>query len=122
MGRRLQNPSSSGKAFPIVRQNPFRIAFEEPLENGFELKDADNEAIKRFHRFLVETVYKNLTISEVDKLYLRKRGMNQSEKHNGRDVFHYGKDRNPFRIFGTYNLDGYFVVFKIDGKHKTHKE
>ena len=39
-----------------------------------------------------------------------------------REVVHYGKDRNPFRVHGYFNNDGYFVIYKIDPSHNVHKE
>ena len=80
------------------------------------------EHLKEFHRFLSDTVYKGLTISEVDKLYLRKAGLSNVPviMSQGRELLHYGKARNPFRIFGYYNSDGYFVICRIDGSHKTN--
>ena len=105
------------------KKEPFRIVFEVKLDNGFELKDMTKDHIKEFHRFLQDTVYKNLTISDVDKLYLRKSGLSNAPAivSNGRELIHYGKDRNPFRIFGYYNSNSYFVICRIDGSHNTHK-
>ena len=103
---------------------PFRIAFEVKLDNGFELKDMTREHIREFHKFIHDTVYKGLTISQVDKSFLRKSGLGEAPAimANGKELIHYGKDRNPFRIFGYYNSDSYFVICRIDGSHNTHKE
>ena len=119
---RVDIRESRVKLSPTTR--PFRIVFEVKLDNGYELKDMTREHITEFHRFLCDTVYKGLTLSEVDKLYLRKEGLSNAPviMSNGRELMHYGKARNPFRIFGYYNVDGYFVVCRIDGAHKTNKE
>ena len=107
-----------------TREICFRIAIETPLVNGYEFKDLSPEQLKSFHRFISDTVYKQLTISQVDKLYLRKQGLGSAPPvlYNDRELIHYGKDRNPFRLFGYYNTDGYFVICRIDGEHKTNEE
>ena len=101
----------------------FRVVFEVKLDNGYELKDMKEKHIQDFHRFLSDTVYKGLTISQVDNLFLRKQGLSNalSIMSNGKELLHYGKASNSFRIFGYYNSDGYFVVCRIDGLHKVHK-
>ena len=104
--------------------HPFSIVFDVKLDNGYELKDMTPKHITEFHRFLCDMVYKGLTLSEVDKLYLRKGGLSDAPviMSNGRELMHYGKARNPFRIFGYYNADGYFVVCRIDGAHQTNAQ
>ena len=101
----------------------FKVAFAEKLENKFEIKDMTERHVKEFHRFISETVYKKLTISQVEALYLRKEGLSNAPKisYNDKEIVHFGKDRNPFRLFGYYSQNGYFVVCRIDGNHKTHK-
>lgn len=125
MARKLVTPSqtSNGTKLSNRQELPFRITFEVPLTSGFEVKDLKQNHVIEFHRFLADTVYKKLTISQVDKLFLRKQGMSEAPtiKYDEHELLHYGKDRNPFRLFGYYNNDGYFVVVRIDGEHKTHK-
>lgn len=124
MIQRLQKNTSVIKGNKLLfKELPFRIAFEVKLDNGFELKDMTREHVQEFHRFLQDTVYKGLTISEVDRLFLRKSGLSKAPVviSNGRELIHYGKDRNSFRIFGYYNSDSYFVICRIDGAHKTHQ-
>ena len=103
-------------------QRPFRIVFEVKLDNGYEVKDMTKKHISEFHRFLSDTVYKGLSVLEVDKLYLRKEGLSNAPliMSNGKELCHYGKARNAFRIYGYYNADGYFVICRIDGGHETH--
>lgn len=121
MAIKLQNVSSSGKALDLKgKQAKFKLTFSEKLDNGFELKDMDNSTIKEFHRFVSDTIYKSLSISDVENLYLRDKDSNLDEG-SIRNSIHLGKDRNKFRLFGYYNTDGYFVINRIDGKHKTHK-
>ena len=99
----------------------FKLSFEEKLDNGYELKDLKHNQPEEFHRFVAETVYKGLTISKVDELFLRKSGDAPRIKRGDNDLLHYGKAGNPFRLFGYYNTDGYFVVCRIDAGHNTHK-
>lgn len=103
----------------------FRITIAVELENGYEIKDMNPEHVKELHRFVQDTVYKGLTISEVDEMYLRKEGLSDAPpvKYKGSvELLHYGKARKAFRIYGYYNADNYFVVCRIDGGHKTHKQ
>ena len=102
----------------------FRLTIAVELDNGYEIKDMTLEHVKEFHRFVQDTVYKGLTISDVDKLYLRKEGLSDAPPlmYKGNiELLHYGKARKAFRIYGYYNADNYFVVCRIDGGHKTHK-
>lgn len=117
------NPQTGVTIYPL-KGCPFRIAIAVELENGYELKDMTLEHVKEFHRFIQDTVYKGLTISEVDKLYLRKQGLGNAppiKYKNDIELLHYGKARKAFRIYGYYNADNYFVVCRIDGGHNTHK-
>lgn len=98
----------------------FKLAISEQLENKYCFKDLRPSDIKIFHNFLDETVGKKLTITEVDSLFLRTKG-GPKQEINGRDVVHYGKGRQSFRIFGYYNQDGYFTITRIDPRHKINK-
>ncbi|MBU5668498.1 hypothetical protein KQI68_01455 [Peptoniphilus sp. MSJ-1] len=126
--RRLTNKNKTDKKGTQLtnrKTKPFRIAICGSLENKFDFKELDNRAIKQFHKFIEETIGKNLTITEVDKQYLRTKGTIKEEKFvhgEKRDIMHYGKDEKPFRIFGYYNTDSYFTITRLDSKHKTHKE
>lgn len=114
-----------GTQLTNIKTKPFKIAICGSLENKFSFNELNNRTIKQFHKFIEETIGKNLTITEVDKQYLRTKGNIKEEKnvHGGkRDIMHYGKDRNSFRIFGYYNKDAYFTITRLDPKHKTHKE
>jgi len=102
------------------RPDRFKVAITRKLTNGYEVKDMDVSDIKELHRFLSETVYKELTVSEVERRYLRKKDSNIDEGE-AENIIHYGKNGSTFRLFGYYNIDGYFVITRIDGKHKTHK-
>lgn len=124
MPRKIQKHVAVQKGSKLQKNvQLFKIAIEVKLDNGFELKDMTQEHIKQFHRFICETVYKKLSVSEVDKLFLHKKGLSNATqiKYGNIDLVHYGKDRNPFRIFGYYNTDGYFVICRIDGAHKTNE-
>lgn len=125
MGRTLDN--KTGKADPPelerAKDSPFVMAFKVPLMNGYEIKDMRERDKKELQRFLEDTVYKGLTISQVDKLYLRKQGLADAPpvKYKDMELYHYGKDNNPFRVFGYYDQNKYFIICRIDGKHNTHR-
>ena len=116
---RNQAEPNKGTRLTTVKET-FKISLCKQLDNGFDFKTLKNGAIKSFHTFLDRTVDKNLTISEVDSLYLRTRG-NIKQNINGIDVIHYGIDNTAFRIFGYYNQDGYFNITRIDPNHRTNK-
>ena len=124
MGQQLQKNKADDNSTKLrLKELPFRISIDVALANGFEFKDMTNANVKEFHRFLSDTVYKRLTISQVDEEFLRKRGMADAPpiKYGDIELIHYGKDASSFRLFGYYNSDGYFSVCRIDGKHRTHK-
>lgn len=98
----------------------FKISICEQLDNNYCFKDLSKEALKSFHTFIDDTVGQKLTISVVEKMYLRTKG-GAKQLVNGRELIHFGKDKKPFRIFGYYNNDGYFSITRIDPKHKTNK-
>lgn len=102
----------------------FKLAIQHTLANRYQFKNLRSADIKMFSNFLKETVGKGLTITEVEKLFLRtKSNPRELELINGEEheVCHFGKNRNSFRIHGYYNDDGYFVIYRIDPKHEYHK-
>lgn len=106
------------------RRSTFKIALEEFLHGNFNFNKLNAEDRKAFQEFLDKTVYKQLDISTVDSLYLRMKGtIREVAEINGtkRDIVHYGQKRNAFRLYGYYNELNYFVIYKIDAKHKVHK-
>jgi hypothetical protein len=64
-----------------------------------------------------------MTISEVDKAFLRTKGPVEKKEVYGktRTIQHYEKKRTPFRIHGYFNSESYFVIYQIDPEHKKHK-
>ncbi len=124
MAKRLvKNEDISDGSKLRVQQMPFRICFDHCLDNGYEIGNMTQQHITELHRFLKETVYKGLTVSQVDGQYLRKQGLSApSIKYGDYTLIHYGKDRNSFRLFGYYNDDGYFAICRIDGNHQTNKD
>ena len=121
MGRRLQEVKNERGQRLQKNEEEFRIAIEEKLENGFEIKDMDKSDVDNLHRFINETVGKRMSISQVDHRYLRKKDSNLNDA-GGKNIIHYGHDGSTFRVFGYYNNAGYFVLTRIDGKHKTHRD
>lgn len=123
----LSNTAQESEFIPLTSVEPqyFKISLEHSLENNFEFKDIKNGGLKQLHHFIEETVGKGLTITQVEGLFLRKRGLAKNlitRKINGveREEVHLGKDKKPFRLFGYYSGD-YFVLTKIDSNHETHK-
>lgn len=111
---------------PLARiiDKPFIITIALELHSKYNFSCMSKNGLKDLDKFIEETVGKRLTISEVDKLFLRTKGqIKYSEKIDGieREVIHYGKNRKPFRIFGFYNEVGHFVVYRIDCNHNFHK-
>lgn len=122
-GKLTNKNKNESKANKLTRvQNiEFKIAIAHSLENRYCFKDLKREGLIAFNAFIEATVGRKLTISQVDKLFLRKRGdVKQTLSVQGvqKEVVHYGKDRTSFRIFGYYNSDGYFVLTHIDQNHK----
>lgn len=112
----LRNDSSLSGSVPLTRVQslPFKLCFQKSLENQFNFKKMKQNGIKDLHDFIENTIGKELSISEVDQLYLRKRGIRSGEE------VHYGKDKHPFRLHGQY-IEGHFVVSKIDCNHEVNK-
>ncbi|MFC6402322.1 MAG6450 family protein [Mammaliicoccus sciuri] len=118
--------TAKGKKLADLKSQKFKIAFGTELENKFCFDtNKPKKVTDGLHKFLKETVYKDLSISMVDQKYLRTRG-NPKEKvkygtNSQLEIQHYGFDKNPFRIFGFYDDKGYFNVTRLDIDHKTHK-
>lgn len=114
-GIKLTNDSRSSRKFMLT--------IDHKLDNHYQFKDLKSSELQIFSTFLLQTVGKSLTISEVDKLFLRTKGPKSEEVVCGNKVsmVHYGKDRARFRVFGYYNDDGYFVIHRLDPKHNFHK-
>lgn len=116
-------PKSAGTKLD-KNQLKFKIALTGNLFNNYGFKDLKPEAIRAFHKFIDETVGKKLTITNAESKLLRTKGKpNFKELVNGkkRDIVHFGQGNTPFRVFGYYNDDGYFVICRIDPSHKFHK-
>ena len=117
-----------GRATILDRRSaPFRLAIERQLDNGYSFKDLRRGGIGDFHQFIEDTVGAGLSVTEVEKLYLRKQNLKKEHAEtisvNGeeRQILHFGKDRKSFRLFGYYaGVD--FVILRIDCNHKSHRE
>lgn len=113
-----------GSQLTRKQSNKFKIGICGSLENDYCFKKLKQNNIKSFHGFIESTVGKNLTITQVDNLYLRTKGKvteKMSIHGSERSIIHYGQNRKSFRIFGYYNSDAYFIITRIDPNHKTHK-
>lgn len=127
MAHQLTRVAETGNGSILNRRKMrFKFCIQESLDNRYCFKCLNKESLRALDNFIKQTVDKQLSITEVDDLFLRTKGRGQNYELkviNGaqREVFHYGKDRTPFRIFGYYNEEGYFVIYRIDPNHKTHK-
>lgn len=125
-GRKLTDKNTSfQKGERLVKaKRTFKMAISVVLDSDYCFKKMKREDLLKLDYFIKETVGKNLTISEVDSMFLRTKGQVKSkERVKGilRDIVHYGKDESPFRIHGFYNDEGYFVIYQIDANHAKHK-
>lgn len=114
----------SKKLVSSLKEKSFKFALTGSLDNEFCFKKLKPNHIKEFHKFIEEILSKRLTISQVDKLFLRTKGKVIEKAYifgKERDIIHYGKNNSSFRIHGYLNDDGYFVICKIDPNHRVHK-
>lgn len=126
MAQKLSNnkPMREGGSRLDRRTATFKIALEDYMHGNFNFGKMDSSGRKDLQAFLDKTVYKQLNISTVDRLYLRMKGtIREKAVINGinRDIVHYGFNRSTFRLHGYFNELDYFVIYKIDPKHKVHK-
>lgn len=120
---KVRNPESSGSRLDN-KKRLFEMVISSDLHAEYDFSQLKESELKEFHRFIKDTINKRLSITEVDTLFLRRKGpVKERECINGisRDIIHYDKGNKPFRIHGYYNEDGYFVIYQIDAKHKKHK-
>ncbi|QGG59532.1 MAG6450 family protein [Loigolactobacillus bifermentans] len=124
-GKTKTNSSKSSKLLTDLdnRTVQFKLAISEKLDNGYMFKDLKPDECRTFFKFINETVNKGLTITDVAKLFVRTTGPHGAKNlevfnETERKMFHLGKDRTKFRIHGYYNEDNYFVICRIDPKHK----
>lgn len=126
-GENLTNndsPKQRGTVLTRNRDKSFKLSIEIPLHHKYCFQFLNKKDLLALDKFIDETVGNNLTISEVDKLFLRTKGKPFSKENiNGtvQKVVHYGKNKKSFRIHGYYNED-YFVIYQIDPQHKKHKQ
>ncbi|WP_434121608.1 MAG6450 family protein [Salinicoccus roseus] len=117
--------TASGVRLVSLKERKFKLAFGTALDNKFCFKTKKSKQVTDgLHKFLEETVYKNLTITQVDNKYLRTKGPIKekvSVQDGQLEIMHYGFGKSPFRLFGYYDNNGYFNITKIDPNHKTHK-
>ncbi|WP_338343013.1 MULTISPECIES: MAG6450 family protein [Fructobacillus] len=125
-GSILTNAQTQVKSQPLVRvtSNRFKLSLSLSLHRDYCFKKLNKDELKKLDQFVSETVDKGLTITQVDTLFLRNKGpikARETIKGVKREIIHYGKDRDSFRLHGFYDDNGYFVLYKIDPKHKVHK-
>lgn len=103
----------------------FKIAIQHKLDNDFDFKSLKREGLKKFQAFIYSIFKENMTISQVEKLFLRTKGevfKNVTIKDEFVKEIHLGKNVSKFRLFGYFNQDNYFVITKIDPNHDFHKD
>lgn len=117
--------TAKGTKLANYKSNKFKIALGTELDNRFCFKSKKPGKITDgLHKFLLNTVYKDLSITQVDQLYLRTKGPVKEKMKTSNsqlEILHYGFNNSQFRIFGFYDNNGYFNITKIDIDHKTHK-
>ncbi|WP_145442225.1 MAG6450 family protein [Staphylococcus hominis] len=117
-----KNHTAKGSKLANIKSFQFKLAFGTELDNNYCFSTKKpKDLTKELHTFLKETVYKGLTITEVDSLFLRTKGPIKDKLNDQVEILHYGKDRSKFRIHGFYDSKGYFNVVKLDIDHKVHK-
>lgn len=120
------NSGSKGSRLANSRSKPFRLSISSAISNKFNFSKLNrNSGYKKLQTFVDETIKKGLTISETENQFLRKRKkVVRIENINGneQEIIHFGKDKDPFRIFGYYDENDYFAITAIDTNHKVHKE
>lgn len=126
MGSKLTNSNTAktkGSTLSRRTNKEFQIVIKKQLDNRYCFKDLKENNLKEFHKFLDETVEKDLTISEVESLFLRNKGGKEFISIGDEEfqLVHFGKNRTKFRVFGYYDIDTNFVLTRIDPNHKTHK-
>ena len=77
MGRKLTDKTAPDKLQAkrlIKAEVVFKVALEDNIDKKYCFSKLKENHIKTFQRFLDQTVYKQLTISETDNLFLRTKG------------------------------------------------
>ncbi|AKS69374.1 hypothetical protein RN70_07640 [Staphylococcus schleiferi] len=118
--------AAKGIKLANYKSRKFKIALGTELENNFCFKTKKPRKVTDgLHKFLEYTVYKDLSITEVDRLYLRTKGAIKEKvetKYSQLEILHYRLEKSQFRLFGFYDNNAYFNITKIDIDHKTHKQ
>ncbi|MRF37115.1 hypothetical protein GIJ44_20730 [Staphylococcus sp. KY49P] len=113
-----------GAKLANYKSRKFKIALGTELENKYCFKSKKPKKVTDgLHKFLENTVYKNLSITQVDQLYLRTKGPVKEKfktANSQLEILHYGFKNSQFRIFGFYDNNAYFNITKIDTDHKSH--
>lgn len=115
---------NSGSTLTFNKDVLFKISLDTKLDNSYNFSKMNKKALRELDHFIEQTTHRNLTISEVENMFLRRKGNPfEEEIINGKKqkVIHLGKDKKSFRIFGFYDENGEFVVYRLDPRHKKHK-
>ncbi|WP_432784107.1 MAG6450 family protein [Mycoplasmopsis bovis] len=129
MNKKLTSELNLNKKTNLFHTNKeivFKFAIVNKLGNGYDFKSLDLDGLKKFNNFVNDILEKKMTISQVEKTYMRKRFKPLVKRHieeQDMDVreIHLGKDQQKFRLFGYFNENNYFVLTKIDSKHSSNE-
>ena len=92
----------------------FKILLSEEIQNGFDFSDMQSKEAHCLSRFFDKTIGKNWSF--VEKKYGRQ--PDQNDIVNGREIMHF-EVTSKGRLHG-YELNGEFVIVRIDMNHKYH--
>lgn len=96
----------------------FKISLEEKLQNNYDFKTLRNKKdMESFQKLLYKLIGKSW-----DNIKSLKRQNCKNDKHtDGSQIIHFGEDGNTLRLHGIMRKD-YFVLLRIDPKHKINKK
>lgn len=103
---------------PNKLERKFEIYFSPNyIKKNYALKDIDNKNDKVKFITLISTMLE-MNWSDIESCYQRK--TDKSMNHNGKQVYHYGRDNDSLRIHG-YIDDKTLVVTMIDPNHRVNR-
>nr|WP_307925236.1 hypothetical protein [Mycoplasmopsis bovis] len=76
MNKKLTSELNLNKKTNLFHTNKeivFKFAIVNKLDNGYDFKSLDLDGLKKFNNFVNDILEKKMTISQVEKTYMRKR-------------------------------------------------
>lgn|GEM_PF-1591029 len=124
-GKKLANNTQHPSALPLTSEEnsiaTFKVVFAGKAQRNYDFKDCDMQQWHQFGEFIDATVGKKIT--EVNERYKRNPDRSDKVKDPLGDTYkieHY-EVNNQSRIHGYFINRGYFIVTRLDPKHKVHK-